>query len=108
MLKIEENVPIRNLVTMRIGGPARFVISVTEKEDIPKAYKFAAEHNLPVCILGGGANTFAKDQGFDGVILLDKIMGIEQVAKDSLEDIILEKEEAKFDKNTLITIIKIN
>ena len=100
MLKIEENVPIRNLVTIRIGGPARFVISVTEKEDIPKAYKFAVEYNLPVCILGGGANTFAKDQGFNGVILLDKIMGIEQVAKDSLEDIILGKEEAKFDKNT--------
>lgn len=99
MLKIEENVPIRNLVTMRIGGPARFVISVTEKEDIPKAYKFAVEHNLPVCTLGGGANTFAKDQGFNGVILLDKIMGIEQVAKDSLEDAILRKEEAKFDKN---------
>ena len=104
MLKIEENVPIRNLVTMRIGGPARFVISINKKEDIPKAYKFAAEHSLPVCILGGGANTFAKDQGFDGVILLDKIMGIEQVAKDSLEDIILEKEEAKFDKNTLYRI----
>ena len=101
MLKIEENVPIRNLVTMRIGGPACFVISVTEKEDIPKAYKFAVEHNLPVCILGGGANTFAKDQGFNGIILLDKIMGIEQVAKDSLGDIIFKKEEAKFDKNTL-------
>lgn len=104
MLKIEENVPIRNLVTMRIGGPARFVISINKKEDIPKAYKFAAEHSLPVCILGGGANTFAKDQGFNGVILLDKIMGIEQVTKDSLEDIILGKEEAKFDKNTLYRI----
>lgn len=100
MLKIEENVPIRNLVTMRIGGPARFVISINKKEDIPKAYKFAVEHNLPVCILGGGANTFAKDQGFNGVIFLDKIMGIEQVTKDSLEDIILGKEEVKFDKNT--------
>lgn len=79
MLKIEENVPIRNLVTMRIGGPARFVITVTSKEEIPEAFQFAKEHNLPVCVLGGGANTFAKDEGFNGVIILDRIMGISEV-----------------------------
>lgn len=79
MLKIEENVPIRNLVTMRIGGPARFVITVTSKEEIPEAYQFAKERNLPVCVLGGGANTFAKDEGFNGVIILDRIMGISRV-----------------------------
>lgn len=79
MLKIEENVPIRNLVTMRIGGPARFVITVTSKEEIPEAYQFAKERNLPVCVLGGGANTFAKDEGFNGVIILDRIMGISEV-----------------------------
>ena len=81
MLKIEENVPIRNLVTMRIGGPARYVITVTSKEDIPEAFQFAKERNLPVCVLGGGANTFAKDEGFDGVIILDRIMGISEVER---------------------------
>ncbi len=85
MLKIEENVPIRNLVTMRIGGPARFVITVTSKEEIPEAYQFAKEHNLPVCVLGGGANTFAKDEGFNGVIILDRIMGISEVERPEVE-----------------------
>ena len=87
MLKIEENVPIRNLVTMRIGGPARFVITVTSKEGIPEAYQFAKERNLPVCVLGGGANTFAKDEGFDGVIILDRIMGISEVERSESGDI---------------------
>lgn len=85
MLKIEENVSIRNLVTMRIGGPARFVITVTSKEEIPEAYQFAKERNLPVCVLGGGANTFAKDEGFDGVIILDRIMGISEVENPEVE-----------------------
>ena len=84
-MKIEENVPIRNLVTMRIGGPARFVITVTSKEEIPEAYQFAKEHNLPVCVLGGGANTFAKDEGFNGVIILDRIMGISEVERPEVE-----------------------
>lgn len=87
MLKIEENVPIRNLVTMRIGGPARFVITVTSKEEIPEAFQFAKERNLPVCVLGGGANTFAKDEGFDGVIILDRIMGISEVERSESGDI---------------------
>ncbi|MBF1353098.1 MAG: FAD-binding protein, partial [Mogibacterium diversum] len=85
MLKIEENVPIRNLVTMRIGGPARFVITVTSKEEIPEAYQFAKERNLPVCVLGGGANTFVKDEGFDGIIILDRIMGISRVENPEVE-----------------------
>ena len=84
-MKIEENVPIRNLVTMRIGGPARYVITVTSKEEIPEAYQFAKEHNLPVCVLGGGANTFAKDEGFNGVIILDRIMGISEVERPEVE-----------------------
>ena len=79
MLKIEENVMIKNLVTMRIGGPAKFVITVTKKEEIPEAYNFAKERNLPVWVLGGGANTFSKDEGFEGVIILDRIMGISQI-----------------------------
>ena len=101
MLKIEENVPIRNLVTMRIGGPARFVITVTSKEDIPEAFQFAKERNLPVCVLGGGANTFAKDEGFNGVIILDRIMGISEVERP--ED---ERSEDKSSESSDIACVK--
>ena len=67
-MKIRENVPISKLTTMRIGGPARFVIEIEKESDIPKAYNFAEEKNLPVFILGGGANIIGHDEGFDGVI----------------------------------------
>lgn len=97
MLKIEENVPIRNLVTMRIGGPARFVITVTSKDEIPETYQFAKEHNLPVCVLGDGANTFAKDEGFDGIIILDRIMGISRVENPEDES---SEDKSSGDKNS--------
>ena len=97
MLKIEENVPIRNLVTMRIGGPARFVITVTSKEEIPEAFQFAKERNLPACVLGDGANTFAKDEGFDGVIILDRIMGISRVENPEDES---SEDKSSGDKNS--------
>jgi len=106
MLKIEENVPIRNLVTMRIGGPARFVVTVTSEEEIPEAYQFAKERNLPVCVLGGGANTFAKDEGFDGVIILDRIMGISEVERPEGESSDGESSEGESSKDGDIAYFK--
>ncbi len=68
-MKILENIPLSTLTTMRLGGPARYVIEIDDPTEILEAYKFAESKNLPVFVLGGGANTIAKDAGFDGVIL---------------------------------------
>ena len=75
-MKILENIPIASLTTMRLGGPARFVIEIEKPEDVPEAYNFAREHELPVFVLGGGANTLGHDEGFDGVLIMNKLVGI--------------------------------
>lgn len=75
-MKIRENVPISTLTTMRLGGVARFVLEVETPEDVRTAYNFAKERGLPVWVMGGGANTIGRDDGFDGVIILNKIKGI--------------------------------
>lgn len=75
-MKIKENVPISTLTTMRLGGPARYVIEIEEKDDIPSAYEFAKSKNLPVFVLGGGANTIGHDEGFNGVIIKNDMKGI--------------------------------
>ena len=75
-MKITENVPLSELTTMRLGGPAHFLIEIETKDDIPEAYEFAKSHNLPTFILGGGANTIARDEGFPGIILRNRMHGI--------------------------------
>lgn len=75
-MKILENIPLKNLTTMRLGGPARYVIDIEDPSDIKEAYKFAADQNLPTFILGGGANTIAHDEGFNGVIIRNTMTGI--------------------------------
>ena len=77
-MKISENIPIKELTTMRIGGPARYVLEVDNPSEIPEAYEFAKSKNLPVFILGGGANTIARDEGFAGVIIKYTKTGIRQ------------------------------
>lgn len=79
-MKIRENVPIAKLTTMRLGGPARYVIEIERVEDLPEAYAFAAEKDLPVYVLGGGSNIVGRDGGFDGVILVNRLLGMGEVA----------------------------
>lgn len=73
---------ISELTTMRIGGPARYVAEMEQIDDLRKIYEFAKERNLPVWVMGEGANTIGRDDGFDGVIALNKLQGVEIVAED--------------------------
>ena len=75
-MNIRENVPISELTTMRLGGNARYVIEVTSEDDVEPAYAFADDKDLPVYVLGSGSNIIGRDGGFDGVILVNKIMGM--------------------------------
>lgn len=78
-MKILENVPLKNLTTMRLGGPARYVIEIENPEEIKDAHDFASQKNLPIFVLGGGANTIARDEGFDGVIIKNAMTGISDI-----------------------------
>lgn len=84
-MKIRENVLISQLTTMRLGGVARFVVEIEQPEDIRQAYELAKEKNLPTYILGGGANTIGKDEGFPGVMILNRMKGIEIISENDEE-----------------------
>ena len=75
-MRVNENILISSLTTMRLGGPARYVLEIERPEEIPDAYGFAATYNLPTFVLGYGANTIGHDEGFNGVIIINRIHGI--------------------------------
>lgn len=75
-MRVNENILISSLTTMRLGGPARYVLEVERPDDIPDAFGFAATYQLPTFILGYGANTIGHDEGFPGVIIISRIKGI--------------------------------
>ena len=69
-MKIEENVPLSKLTSLHVGGPARYVVSVTSDQEIEEAVALATEKKLPFFVLGKGSNTLFPDAGYDGVIIL--------------------------------------
>lgn len=76
-MKSYENIFISSLTTMRIGGIARHVLEIENEKDIPEAYGFASAYWYPTYIVSGGANTIGRDEGLDGVILLNRLRGFD-------------------------------
>ena len=87
-VRIKENIPISSLTTMRLGGAARYLAEIQSLDDCVCALKFAATRGFPVYVLGGGSNVIGRDEGFEGVVLLNKIGGIEVVNESENEIVI--------------------
>lgn len=75
-MRVNENILISSLTTMRLGGPARYVLEVETPEEVSDAYGFAEQYHLPAIPLGYGANTIGHDEGFNGAIIINRMQGI--------------------------------
>ncbi len=74
-MQIYENVPLRQYSTMRLGGTARYVTDIAERPELDEAVAWAAERQLPLIMIGGGSNIVWRDEGFSGLLLINKIAG---------------------------------
>lgn len=70
-----KNIPLASYVTMKIGGPAKEMITVNNEQEVIDAVDYANEENLKILTLGSGSNIVFKDSGFDGLIIVNKIKG---------------------------------
>lgn len=75
-MRVNENILISSLTTMRLGGPARYVLEVTSPQEVADAYGFAEQFRLRTFPLGYGANTLGHDEGFNGAIIINRMQGI--------------------------------
>jgi UDP-N-acetylmuramate dehydrogenase len=75
-MQLQQNVPLADYTTMRIGGPARYFTQVSTKEELTEALYHARTHKLPVKVVGGGSNIIFSDKGFPGLVIHNAIGGL--------------------------------
>lgn len=80
---IMENVPLSGYSTMRLGGTARYLTEINNRSEIAEALAFARERQLPVIMIGAGSNIVWGDKGFNGLVLVNKILGFEIYDEDA-------------------------
>ncbi len=60
---------LAELTTLRVGGPAREIVTATTREELVSSARSAWDDDEPLFVLGGGSNVVFGDDGFDGTVL---------------------------------------
>ena len=66
---IEENIPLANLTSWRVGGSAQFFCAPRSIEQVGEALIWVAQKKVPVTVLGGGSNSLVSDRGIPGLVM---------------------------------------
>lgn len=61
--------PLAPLTTYGTGGPADVLARPDSAEELAELLKIQTDQEMPVHILGGGANTLFADEGFRGLVI---------------------------------------
>ena len=65
---VEEHHPLARYTWYKIGGPARYFVRPRTQEELQEAAARCIENNIPIRILGLGANLLVSDEGVDGAV----------------------------------------
>ncbi|MGG0178961.1 UDP-N-acetylmuramate dehydrogenase [Gottfriedia acidiceleris] len=63
------NEPLANHTTMKIGGPAEYLVIPKTVNEIKEIINLANEHGVNVTVIGRGSNLLVSDQGIEGVVI---------------------------------------
>ena len=76
-MDVHTNIPLKNYLTMKLGGPARFMVDIHDAKDVRTVCVNANKQQVAIWVLGGGSNVVATDEGFGGIIIRIRIPGFE-------------------------------
>lgn len=78
-----EQVSLASYTTLKTGGVATYVITVTTRAELEAAVVFAQANNLPFLVFGSGSNILVGDAGYAGVVIHMNIRGRDYAAHES-------------------------
>ena len=69
---VTEHEPLARHTTFRVGGPADLYAVATTVDQLAGLAELAAEHGIPITILGGGSNVLVSDAGVRGLVIANQ------------------------------------
>lgn len=89
MVKLQENISLKDYSNFKIGGNAKYFLEVFSKKDLLGGLKLwqeiskdFSENKKEIFVLGGGTNILFSDDGFDGLVVKNSIDSI--LSKDNI------------------------
>jgi len=75
-MEVREQVALSELTTLRVGGPARRLITAQTTVEVVEVVGGADASGEPLLIIAGGSNLLIGDDGFDGTVLHVAVGGV--------------------------------
>lgn len=88
-MKVEHDAPLAELTTMRVGGPARRLVTVETTDELVDTVRECDDAEDPLLVLSGGSNVVIADEGFDGTVMRIATHGIAVESADACGGIFL-------------------
>lgn len=81
-MNVSQNVSLAAYSGMGLGGVAAYLAEVNNRMEVLEALSWAQERKLPVLMIGNGSNIIWRDEGFQGLVVVDKIRRYEVFQED--------------------------
>ena len=86
-LEIQQNVSLQTYNSLAVPATAAYLAELTSLDKVREAIEFAQNKKLSMFVLGEGSNTVFKSD-YTGLILLNRLLGIELLEENSNEVIV--------------------
>src|SRR5215467_13214936 len=67
--QVRHNVPLAPLTWFGLGGPAKYFVQPRDLAGLQGIVARLRENDIPMFVLGSGANLLVNDQGVDGAVI---------------------------------------
>ena len=88
-MRLEHDIPLAPLTTLRLGGQAKHVAVVERESDVPLALAEAERAGVAAFVLGGGSNLVVADEGVPGLVVRIALRGVDVVVRDAVARVTL-------------------
>lgn len=88
-MDISENASLSDFSTMGLGGSAAYLAGISSEQELEEALGWARVRNLPVIMIGGGSNIVWSDDGFPGLVLVNRCRGFDIRHDDGEADVVV-------------------
>lgn len=81
-MNVNDSVSLADYSTMHLGGLAAHQVDIHSRMELVEALDWAKSQNLPVIMVGTGSNIVWRDEGFPGLLIVNKIERYEAYEED--------------------------
>ncbi len=77
MINYSLNVSLKNFTTMKLGGRVKFLIYLKSLSQLDQIFEWINRESINFLMIGGGSNIIWLDEGFDGLLIVNQLLGFE-------------------------------